>query len=561
MKPLSTQSRTNRITRLFFGLQGQSTPSAEEAVFLQTRLGDCARLGTLVSSFMLLFVSVVSASISRSLSILSNPATHWHLVATLNLAATWWIYRRGRHPHLRLLLLEALSLVSLAALLTLMAFQQPAIFAPHLTALLAVSLVYIARCIFVPSSPRRTLLLGVLMGIALLGTVAQRYGAIDPRHYAMVLQRVVPDGDIHGPTYFTLMTAAWWIASCTLGTVASGVIFGLRREVAAIRKLGPYSLEEKLGEGGMGQVFRARHALLRRPTAVKILAAPSLSDDDCERFEREVQLTASLTHPNTITVFDYGRTPDGVFYYAMELLEGGTLAEVVAVSGPQAPSRVIKILSDAASALVEAHAVGLIHRDIKPANIMLATQGGRRDVSKLLDFGLVKRLGRPDVGELTQKDAVLGTPLYMAPEAISDPKSVGPAVDLYALSAVGYFLLSGQHVFQGGTFLEICAQHLEKEPRPLSGLVQGVPPELDALIMEGLRKRPSDRPASAAELLRRLEALAHEGSWDGAKAETWWSQHGEELRSRRGAGEASQRDSEESLLISMGETISLNRRI
>ena len=177
----------------------------------------------------------------------------------------------------------------------------------------------------------------------------------------------------------------------------------------------------------MGEVYRARHGMMRRPTAIKLLRPDQGGEVNLARFEREVQLTARLTHPNTITIFDYGRTHDGVFYYAMELLDGATLQRIVAEGGAQPPGRVVRILSMVCGALAEAHAIGLMHRDIKPANIMLCTQGGERDVVKLLDFGLVKefKVGR-DV-KLTGESVVIGTPQYMAPECILNPDSWTPA--------------------------------------------------------------------------------------------------------------------------------------
>ena len=211
----------------------------------------------------------------------------------------------------------------------------------------------------------------------------------------------------------------WGFAIITC-TVISWVIYGLRAEVREARRLGQYVLEQKLGEGGMGEVYRARHGMMRRPSAIKLLRADRAGEINLRRFEREVQLTARLTHPNTITIFDYGRTHDGVFYYAMELLDGATLQRIVAVDGAQPAGRVVRILTMVCGALTEAHAIGLIHRDIKPANIMLCTQGGERDVVKLLDFGLVKEFEVDRDVELTGASALIGTPQYMAPESILD---------------------------------------------------------------------------------------------------------------------------------------------
>jgi serine/threonine protein kinase len=265
---------------------------------------------------------------------------------------------------------------------------------------------------------------------------------------------------------------------------------------------------------------------MRRPTAIKLLRPDKAVEANLKRFEREVQLTARLTHPHTITLFDYGRTPDGVFYYAMELLDGASLEKVVAAAGRLGPARVIHVLYEVAGALVEAHDVGLIHRDIKPANIILCRQGGLYDFPKIVDFGLVKDLEPGDDAALTRADVIAGTPLYIAPEAITSPASVSPQSDLYSLGAVGYFALTGQHVFNGRTLVEVCSHHLHSVPEPPSKrLSEPVPADLELLLLECLEKDPSRRPAGARELRRRLEACAAFGGWTDDAARGWWEQN------------------------------------
>jgi serine/threonine-protein kinase len=318
----------------------------------------------------------------------------------------------------------------------------------------------------------------------------------------------------------------------------SHTLYGLRKAVSEIRRLGQYTLESKLGEGGMGVVYRASHAMLRRPTAIKLLLPERSGKDALTRFEREVQRTAMLTHPNTVTVFDYGRTTDGVFYYAMELLEGASLDEIVEVDGPQPAERVIHLLEQAAASLAEAHDAHLIHRDVKPGNILVVDRAGISDLVKVLDFGLVKDVGYEARGEattdaaLTKADAITGTPLYLAPETVTAPETVDARTDLYALGAVGYWLLTGTHVFGGSSILEVCAHHLHTPPEPPSKrLGAAVPADLEAVLLACLAKRPEDRPASAHVLRERLRACAAAGQWTNARAAQWWALHRHQLRS------------------------------
>jgi serine/threonine-protein kinase len=314
------------------------------------------------------------------------------------------------------------------------------------------------------------------------------------------------------------------------------VILRLKRQR---EKVGPYRLVRRLGHGAMGVVWEARHALLRRPTAVKLLAPGTEGERALARFEREVQLTAGLTHPSTIAIYDYGRTADGVFYYAMELLRGLNLQQLVAFDGPLPARRVVGLLKQACGALSEAHAAGLIHRDIKPANIMICLYGGIPDFVKLLDFGLVKDVAAPDEREaspavtetgedglLSQDGSLLGTPLYMPPESMSDPGGLDARADLFALGAVGYFLLTGQPPFPGRTAIEIFKMERHGPPEMLSKLGDGVTPALAAAIGKCLSFRREDRPASADALEALLEGCGVT-PWSAAESRAWWRTRGE----------------------------------
>lgn len=383
---------------------------------------------------------------------------------------------------------------------------------------------FVLRAALVPSSKRRTLALTVVGGVTLIAVfVAPIPGwAADAQ-----VRAAMP---IWAPAVVAAGTAVWWTFTTIVCVVISWVVHGLRREIRQAKRLGQYQLEAKLGEGGMGVVYRAKHALLRRPTAVKVLPPERAEGVDLVRFEREVRATASLTHPNTIRIFDFGHTPGGLFYYAMELLDGASLAEVVERDGAQSAERCVHVLRQVAAALVEAHEAGLIHRDIKPGNVVLCSQGGEHDVPKLLDFGLVKELSGGDV-QVSREQSILGTPAYLAPEVIRSHDAASSASDLYALGATGYFLLTGQHVFDGQTVVEICSQHLTETPVPPSRRTDAdVPEALEELVLACLAKNPADRPGSARALRDALDTLEGVGEWTEADRAGWWGQHGEALR-------------------------------
>jgi hypothetical protein len=295
------------------------------------------------------------------------------------------------------------------------------------------------------------------------------------------------------------------------------------------RQLGQYELQEKIGEGGMGMVYRAHHALLRRETALKLLPPDRSDPEAIDRFEREVRLTCQLTHPNTIQVYDYGHTPDGIFYYAMEYLDGLHLGQLVEQCGPQPEARVIHILTQVCASLAEAHNLGLIHRDIKPGNIFLCDRGGVPDSVKVLDFGLVKHFEDSEQktsGESTADQVIVGTSNFIAPESIKDPAQGDARSDIYAVGAVGYFLLVGRAVFDGDSFAEICEKHLSETPQPPSSrLGRQIDSELESLILRCLEKDPAVRPQSTRELAELLVQCPPAGNWSPEQRAQWWADH------------------------------------
>src|SRR5262249_52681688 len=245
-------------------------------------------------------------------------------------------------------------------------------------------------------------------------------------------------------------------------TNASFQITALRREASEARRLGQYQLKERLGAGGMGEVYLAEHRLLKRPCAVKLIHPESAGDTAAlRRFEREVRATAQLTHPNTVEIYDYGHAEAGTFYYVMEYLPSLDRDGLVTRYGPVPPARAAHFLRQLCGAMQEAHAAGLVHRDIKPGNVLVCRHGGRHDMAKLLDFGLVQAAGaRGDPSRLTAKGAVGGTPAYMAPEQARGAEAADARSDLYSLGALGYFLLAGRPPFQGDTALEVMLAHV-----------------------------------------------------------------------------------------------------
>ena len=301
------------------------------------------------------------------------------------------------------------------------------------------------------------------------------------------------------------------------------VVMRLRGRVDEARQLGRYRIERKLGAGGMGTVYLASHALLRRPTAIKVLASDDASRESVARFEREVQVSSVLSHPNTIEIFDYGHTPDGTFYYAMEYLDGVTLGTCVESEGAQPEARVLHVMRQVCGSVAEAHAQGLIHRDLKPANIMLCERGGLADFVKVLDFGLVKQQDTQRDLNLTDITSLTGTPLYLPPEAVQAPEKLDIRADLYQIGAIAYYLLTGRHLFKGDSAYDVLAQHVTAKPVPPSEVLGApVSPDLEAIILRCLEKSPADRPAHAGELLGLFERCRAEGSWGQAEARGWW---------------------------------------
>jgi serine/threonine-protein kinase len=352
------------------------------------------------------------------------------------------------------------------------------------------------------------------------------------------IQGVPPIVRPHVPyLYFSTLIPAYVVAA--IAAVGCAVTYNLSRDLSRERELGAYRLVEKIGQGGMGEVWRARHRMLVRPAAVKLIRPEALGGGDggrgelertaIRRFKREAQATAGLCSPHTVELYDFGVADDGTFYYVMELLDGIDLKTLVERYGPQPASRVVHILEQAAHSLADAHATGLVHRDVKPGNLFVCRRGLDHDFVKVLDFGLVKETGhaREGGGQLTAEGVTSGTPGFMAPEMAVGQMDVDGRADLYALGCLAYWLLTGKLVFEGENAMSVLLQHAKDPPVPPSKRTEiEIPASLEGLVMELLAKRPEDRPDTAHELARRLHGLRDEiGPWTAERARRWWDTH------------------------------------
>ncbi|HEU4525376.1 MAG TPA: serine/threonine-protein kinase [Gemmatimonadales bacterium] len=503
------------------------TGEEESRAFLQERLAFLGKTYTLIDRSFALVSRLVAVPLLGWAGLLLDMNGGLVLSASAIFLVQWLACRRGRWSERSLRLIDAASTIGAGAVNAGMVFAAVPGELPGLSygrALLIFTMTIVVRAVIVPSSARRTLVLGLLAACFPVAAAHLWYSS----HPAQAIP----------PVFQTMWTALWCLGGVVISTVASQVIFGLRRQVREATQLGQYTLLEKIGSGGMGEVYRASHAMLRRPTAVKLLLPGRTSAEHLRRFEREVQLTSRLTHPNTVAVFDYGRTVDGIFYYAMEYLDGVNLEDLVRRDGAQPPGRVRHILRQVAGSLAEAHGVGLIHRDIKPGNVILVPErGGARDVAKVVDFGLVRDLEQER--EAGDDEDFAGTPLYLAPESITSPETVDARSDLYAFGCVGYFLLTGRPVFEGETVAEVVGRHLHAPPIPPEQRIGGpLPASLTTLVLSCLEKDPDRRPASALECIAVLDRCVDVPGWTDEQAARWWSVEGTRLLSRSAAARA-----------------------
>jgi len=367
---------------------------------------------------------------------------------------------------------------------------------------------------FIPNDPRSTAKVVLTMALAMLVGFVLLLENSD----AVELVDELRSTEQAGSNVLFLMIGA------ALSIYGTYVLNGLRSQLHDARKFGQYQLRQKLGAGGMGEVYLAEHQLLKRPCALKLIKPEAGADPMAlARFEREVQSAARLSHPNTIEIYDYGHTDDGTFYYVMEYLPGRSLQDLVRDFGPLPAARVIYLLRQVCAGLVEAHGLGLVHRDLKPANVFIAVRGGEADIAKVLDFGLVK-LTRDHGGvELTSDQSVSGTPLYMAPEQATGDRLLDARADIYALGAIIYFALTGEPPFTGASAFEVMMAHARDPVIPPSQKSADVPADLEEIVLRCLAKKPQDRYPDVKALGKALAACASAALWDTDKAEQWWT--------------------------------------
>ena len=380
--------------------------------------------------------------------------------------------------------------------------------------------------VVVPTSPRRA----VLAALASVSSVAGIIGLVIATGATSI--RVDP-----APFFFGLVFP--YLLVVGMAYVGARVVYHLGTEVKRARELGSYRLEDKLGEGGMGEVWRARHRMLARPAAIKLIrpsfagnARAASPAEAARRFEREAQSIARLRSPHTVELFDFGVATDGAFYYVMELLDGLDAESLLGRFGPTPPERAIYLLRQICHSLSEAHSCDLVHRDIKPANIFLCRYGEEYDFVKVLDFGLVRAVHDPaDVNSvLTRENAVHGTPAFMAPEQAMGSELDGRA-DIYATGCVAYWLLTGQLVFTADSPMGLLVQHAQTPPTPPSARTDlPIPGALDDIVLSCLAKDPADRPQSARELSLRLAEVEGASCWTQDRAREWWEKHQPALR-------------------------------
>jgi serine/threonine-protein kinase len=432
-------------------------------------------------------------------------------------AGLWWAARGTRVSPARLLTLGLIYEVAICFTIALLSYWQQYEDTHVIPYLTWVPGVVIFFPLVMPGPPRRML------------AAAIAAGAMQPVALAVLdlMGRVSASPDAY---VSATISSGFAVMFAFMG---ARIVYGLGREIAAARELGSYRLEDRLGAGGMGEVWRARHRMLARPAAIKLIRPSGqagglavVSESARRRFEREAQAIADLRSPHTVDLFDFGVAADGTFYYVMELLDGLDADALVRRHGPVPAERAVYLLRQVCHSLSEAASRGLVHRDVKPANIFVCRYGEDADFVKVLDFGIVKATRDDDGGAgptLTRENSVHGTPAFIAPEQALGGAALDGRADIYALGCVAYWLLTGQLVFTGDTPLAMVVHHARTPPVPPSSRTElPIPEALDRLTMACLEKDPAARPQTAKELSRQLGEIEFAVPWDDERAREWW---------------------------------------
>jgi eukaryotic-like serine/threonine-protein kinase len=506
-------------------LRGSGLDTAAGDDFIQQRIALFAKLISLIALVFFILGVILAVAFDMPLVLfLTSPSNIANLAGLSFLMIVWLVCRQVRFS---LVALEIVDAVALIGTCTAWAFLIEDSFDESIhAAVISVTMTMLARAIAVPSTASRTLRLGLVAVAPLVITMLSWFDDHPSRAGGLPVTA-------YGPLMTVIYQSLILASVIAMATVTSRILYDLRRSVREASELGQYALEERLGSGGMGEVWRARHRFLVRAAAIKLIR-PDLLDSrrgdpglPLRRFEREALATAALRSPHTVQLYDFGQAEDGTLFYVMELLVGIDLEKLVSRFGPVPPERAVHILKQVCHSLDEAHQNGLTHRDIKPANIFVSAVGTELDFVKVLDFGLVRVLpARTDADQikLSADRPVGGTPAYTAPEIASGQTSYDHRVDLYAIGCVGYWLVTGKLVFEGDSMLNVLVDHAHTvPPRPHTRTDQSIPAELEQIIMDCLEKDPARRPPSAAVLADRLAAVPLAQQWTRERAETWWS--------------------------------------
>ena len=502
MKPTSTLGLSGASPRLQLGQSAEGFDSAVvDRVRLYLKVTFLINLAFAAVAFItnLTGDAVQDSMEGRTLVIIS--------VMTAVNGMAWFVVATNRTPAASTPAVAGFMTLLLSAVFTHVGTTNPLDPNPTRTIfflLICVTFLLVLRSSLIPSRATTTAAVGVL---------AICFPIVAAREYATGPDRV-----------FFIWLVVTSVVTVVVTLVTSNAIYGMNRKMRAAVQLGQYQIERLLGRGGMGEVYLAKHALLQRPTAIKLLRDVSAASAR-DMFQQEVRTASGLSHPNTVEIYDYGRTPAGIFYFAMEYVEGANLEDIVAATGAMPPPRVIHLLQQAAGSLGEAHDRGLVHRDVKPSNLMLCERGGIFDTLKVMDFGLARDLS----GDKAEGGAGLsGTPLYLAPETILEADGAEPRSDVYALGATAYFLLAGEPPFPRGNLVEILSDHLATSPPRL----ECEDAALSALIERCLSKDPDERPHDAKAFGAALTQCGTVGQWTERDAAIWWAEHQEVVTAR-----------------------------